>query len=166
MIKPLESHDQRHLKAAQGWFELGNSIEATDELEQITLQVRGHPSVLEVRFHIYAAAKKWEYAAEIAKAISEFAPDNPFGFIHQAYSLHELKRTQEARNVLLPVVDKFPKEYIIRYNLACYACQLGNLKEARDWMKKAIDLAGTKQVRMMALNDPDLEPLWKEIGTT
>ena len=166
MIKPLELHDQRHLEAAQGWFELGNCIEATEELEQITPEMRGHPSVLEVRFHIYAAAKKWEYAAEIAKAISEFAPDKPFGFIHQAYSLHELKRTREAWNVLLPVVDKFPKEYIIRYNLACYACQLGNLKEARDWLKKASDLAGTNEVKLMALKDADLEPLWKEIGTT
>jgi hypothetical protein len=33
MIKPLELQDQRHLEAAQGWFELGNSIEATEELE-------------------------------------------------------------------------------------------------------------------------------------
>jgi predicted Zn-dependent protease len=163
-MKPLELHDQRHLDAAQGWFELGNCIEVTEELDQIAPEVRGHPTVLEVRFHIYAAAKKWEYAAEIAKAISEFAPDNPFGFVQQADSLHKLKRTQEAWNLLLPVVDEFPKEYIIRYNLACYACQLGNLKEARDWLKKAIDLADTKEVKLMALDDPDLELFWKEIG--
>ncbi len=163
-MKPLPFEDQRHLVAAQGWFELGDCIEATEELDQITPEMRGHPSVLEVRFHIYTAAKKWEYAAEIAKAISEFAPESPFGFIHQAYSLHELNRTQEAWNMLLPVVDKFPKEYIIRYNLACYACQLGNLKEARHWLKKAIGLASTKEVELMALNDPDLEPLRKEIG--
>jgi tetratricopeptide (TPR) repeat protein len=78
-------------------------------------------------------------------------PDSPFGWIHHAYALHELKHTQEAWNVLLPVVDKFPKEYIMRYNLACYACQLGNLKEARDWLKKAIDLADRKEVKLMAL---------------
>jgi len=67
---------------------------------------------------------------------------------------------------LLPVVDKFPDQYIIRYNLACYACQLGNLKEARDWLKKAIDMADTKEVKLMALNDPDLEPLRQESGQT
>jgi hypothetical protein len=66
--------------------------------------------------------------------------------------------------VLLPVVDKFPEEFIIRYNLACYACQLGNLKETRDWLKKASDLADTKQIKLMALKDADLKPLWKEIG--
>jgi hypothetical protein len=27
-MKPLELHDQRHLEAAQGWFELGNHLEA------------------------------------------------------------------------------------------------------------------------------------------
>jgi hypothetical protein len=40
----------------------------------------------------------------------------------------------------------------------------GNLKEARDWLKKAIDLANTKEVKLMALEDPDLELFWKEIG--
>ncbi len=164
MIKSLPLEDQRHLEAAQGWFELGDCIEATEELEQITPELRGHPSVLEVRWQIYAKAKKWEYAAEIAKAICEFAPESPFGFIHLAYSLHELDHTQEARNVLLPVMDKLPKEYIIHYNLACYACQLGNLKEARHWLRKAIDLAGPNEVKLMAVNDSDLEPLWKEIG--
>ena len=70
MIKPLEPHDQHHLTTAEGWCELGNCIEAAKELDEITPQMRGHPSVLEVRYAIYAAAKKWEYAAEIAKAIS------------------------------------------------------------------------------------------------
>jgi hypothetical protein len=35
VMKSLEIDDQRHLEAAQGWFELGNCIEATEELEQI-----------------------------------------------------------------------------------------------------------------------------------
>jgi tetratricopeptide (TPR) repeat protein len=81
-----------------------------------------------------------------------------------AYALHELKRTEEARAVLLPVADKFTDNHTIPYNLACYECQLGNLKEARDWLSKAIDLAGKDDVRAMALEDPDLEPLWAKIG--
>jgi predicted Zn-dependent protease len=163
-LRPTCHPFTRHPEAAQARFELGNCIEATEELEQIAPEMRGHPSVLEVPFHIFVAANKWEYAAEIAKAISEFAPDNSFGFIHQAYSLHELKRTREAWNVLLPAVDKFPKECIIRYNLACYACQLGNLKAARHWLKMASDLGGTKQIKLMVPKDTDLEPLWKVMG--
>jgi hypothetical protein len=32
------------------------------------------------------------------------------------------------------------------------------------WLEAAFDLSGAKQVKLMALNDPDLEPLWTEIG--
>ena len=103
-------------------------------------------------------------AAEVAGAISRMLPDESFGWIHLAYSLHELKRTREAWNVLIPIVDKFPKESTISYNLACYACQLGNLEDSMKWLEKAIDLAGKKDVRIMALDDPDLEPLWAQIG--
>jgi hypothetical protein len=80
------------------------------------------------------------------------------------YSLHELKRTKEAHAVLLPIADKFPDEYMISYNLACYACQLGNRKESLQWLGKAIDLAGKKDIRLMALDDSDLEPLWNDIS--
>ena len=35
---------------------------------------------------------------------------------------------------------------LIRYNLACYCCRLGNLKEAMQWLEQAIDLAGKKKL--------------------
>jgi tetratricopeptide (TPR) repeat protein len=163
-MKPLEPPDSIHLIAAEGWLGLGNQIEAFEELEQISPRLRVHPDVLELRWQIYAKEKKWEACVDIARAIAKLAPSHPHGWIHLAYGLHELKRTKEARDVLIPIVDKFPKEYLMRYNLACYACQLGNLKEAKTWLEKAIDLAGKKDIRLMALNDPNLEPLWREIG--
>lgn len=160
----LEIHDQRHLDAAEGWLGLGDWLEANEELERITPKWRAHPDVLAVRYDIYSAANKWELAAEVSRAFTEIVPSVAVGWIHLAYSLHVLKRTQEAWNVLLPVVDKFPTEYIMRYNLACYACQLGDLKAAYQWLEKAIDLADKTEIRTMALDDPDLEPLWKEIA--
>jgi len=163
-VKPMELPDTGHLNAAQGWLELGNHVEANAELEKIIPQLRAHPDVLQVRWAIYAAAEKWEPAVEVARTIAQLLPDSPFGWIHCAYSLHELKRTEEARRVLLPVLDRFPTEYLMRYNLACYACQLGNLKEAWQWLEKAIDLSGKADVKQMALDDPDLQPLWNEIG--
>jgi hypothetical protein len=33
-----------------------------------------------------------------------------------------------------------------------------------EWLKNAIDLSGAEDVKMLALNDPDLEPLWTEIS--
>lgn len=160
----LELSDQRHLDAAEGWLELGDVEEATEELEQITPPMRAHPFVLRVRWGIYAKANKHEMAAEVARGMTVILPENSWGYIHYAYSLHELKRTKEAWGVLIPVADKFPDIYLISYNLACYSCQLGNLKEALQWLEKAIDLAGKRDIRLMALEDLDLEPLWKDIG--
>ena len=163
-IEPLAPPDSFHLSAAVGWLELGNHGEANDELERIAPAFRIHPDVLKVRYEVYAKAGKWEIAADIAQAITKAVPDVSYGWFHLAYALHELKRTQEAWNVLLPVADKFPDLYLIRYNLACYACQLGNLEEAMQWLDKAFDIADKKSVKLMALKDPDLEPLWGEIA--
>ena len=163
-IKKLPHPDNKYLDAAEGWLELGNWKEANEELENITPQLRAHPFVLEVRYKIFEAAGRWDGAVEIARTMSKSLPDNPWGYFHLAFSLHELKRTQEAYDALKPVVDKFPKEHLMRYNLACYSCQLGKLKEAFGWIVKAIDLAGKKDIRLMALDDPDLEPLWIKIG--
>jgi hypothetical protein len=163
MIQPLDFNDLRHLQAAEGWLGLGNWQEAKVELEHISPMMRASPEVLQVRYQVYAAGKKWELAAEVSKAISEAVPDSSSGFVQMAFALHELKRTREAWDVLLPVVDKFPDQYLIRYNLACYACQMGDLKAAWQWLEKAIEMAGTGNVKKMALEDPDLEPLRSEI---
>ena len=37
-MKRLEVQDQHHLVATQGWLELGNPLEANEELEQITAE--------------------------------------------------------------------------------------------------------------------------------
>ena len=160
----LTESDKFHIRAAEGWLELGNHLEANEELENVTATLRSHPEVLSLRFQIYSKAEKWDYAAEIARTISEMLPDNPYGPFHLAFSLHELKRTKEAYAVLIAVVDKFPEEHLMRYNLACYSCQLGNVKEAYQWLEKAIDLAGKEDIRQAALDDPDLEPLWVDIA--
>jgi hypothetical protein len=53
----------------------------------------------------------------------------------------------------------------IAYNLACYMCQLGRKKEAWNWLERAFDAAtDPKSIKTMALDDPDLEPLWLDIA--
>lgn len=156
----LGPKDQRHLEAAEGWLGLGCYIEANEELEQIKLLKRAHPSVLRVRCEMYAVAKNWEAAADIAESICKLLPDDSSGFIQRASALHEINRTREAMNVLLPVVKRFPDEYLISYNLACYFCQLGELHSAVEWLKKACEMGNAAKIKRMALDDPDLAPLW------
>jgi len=161
---PLESPDIHHLSAAQGWLELGNHLEADAELARITPALRSHPDVLELRWQIYAKAGKWEPCVDIATALVATVPGEPNGWIHRSHALHELKRTEQASDLLLPAVDLFPKNWLIRYNLACYACRLGNNEEAWDWLEDAFELGDGKAVKLMALDDQDLERFWAEIG--
>ena len=149
--------------AAEGWLGLGNALEAEKELEEISLEHRSHPAVLQARWEVYAKGRRWEDALETASALMQGAPEEPIGWIHRSYCLHELKRTQEARDNLLRVVDQFPDNAIMRYNLACYECQLGRLEQAKSWLEKAFKVGEPEKIRLMALEDPDLEPLWREI---
>jgi hypothetical protein len=54
-----------------------------------------------------------------------------------------------------------PEEPTIHYNLACYECQLGNLSGAKQHLIKATK--ADEKFKLMALDDPDLEPLWAEV---
>jgi predicted Zn-dependent protease len=159
-LPPPSSH---YLEAAFGWLELGNPNEALTELNQIAAEFMDHPQVLEVKWQIFARTEKWDKSLPIAQVFCEVRPDLPQGWLHQAVSLYRLNRTQEAWNILLPIAKKFPRSWIIPYDLSCYACQLNRLDEGRAWLKKAFRFGDPKEVRLLALADPDLKMLWPEI---
>jgi hypothetical protein len=80
-------------------------------------------------------------------------------------TLHELKRTAEARDNLLRVVETFPDNATMRYNLACYESQLGRIKEAKGWLLEASKLGDKRRMKQLALTDSDLEPLQELIAS-
>ena len=166
MIPTLQPPDSFHLQAAQGWLELGNCLEARQELENIGSPMRRHPGVLNVQWEIYAVERNWEPALSVAANLIELNPEDPLGWVHRSYALHELKRTQEARDNLSRVVDKFPSSATIRYNLACYECQLGNLAQAKLWLELALRMGNRNHMKLAALEDLDLKPLWPEIRSS
>jgi hypothetical protein len=67
--------------------------------------------------------------------------------------------------LLLPLAEQFPDEAIIAYNLACYACQLGDLTRAKLWLARAARQRGKLPLKEMALEDPDLAPLREYLAT-
>ena len=142
-----------------GWIELGNHEEADEELDKIEATLRVHPNVLEVRWIIHAKVQHWELCKDIGSTLVKLAPERTTGWIHRSFALHELERTQEAYDALKPALDVFKKEYLVRYNMACYACVLGNKDEARELLGKAIELGGDS-VKTQALEDPDLQGVW------
>ena len=162
-VSELEYPDQHHLRAAHGWLELGRPREAGEELDRISAGNFFQSDVLEARWNIAVENNDWHAALQIARDLIDVDPDRASGWIDQSYCLHELKRTQEAWERLLPAAGKFSKASIIPYNLACYACQLGRLEPAQEWLAKAMALGDATQVKAMALNDADLQPLWSVI---
>ncbi|HKQ39298.1 MAG TPA: tetratricopeptide repeat protein [Verrucomicrobiae bacterium] len=161
-MRALQAPDLLYLEAAKGWFILGDVAEARNELNQIDRKFARHPDVLEVEFALAAKKRLWTSCMDIAAALLERAPDRPTAWINCAITLHQLKQTQEAWDALYTVRNRFPKVSTIPYNLACYACQLGRIDDSRQWFKRALTVGG-KKIRSLALEDPDLQPLWAEI---
>jgi predicted Zn-dependent protease len=161
----LEPPDTHYLLAAIGWSELGNLSEARAELAQVRAAQQQHPDVLEVRWAIAAEQGRWDEGLQIAQALVQQAPKRSSGWLHQAYALRRVPNggVQKASSALLPALDKFPQEPTIAFNLSCYACQMGQLDAARDWLRRAIAIGGKEKIQQMALRDSDLEPLWSEI---
>lgn len=160
-MKKLEHPDILHLRAADGWLGLGDYVSANNELDEITPELRAHPDVQLMRCRIYQAARKWDLIVPVAETLVQQMPKMSEAWIQRSYALHELKRTEEAYDLLLPAAKLLPKMWVIRYNLACYACVMGKLKIAMERLKQAIDLAGEDEdIRLQALGDPDLKKIW------
>lgn len=149
-----------HLRVAQGFIELGMFVDAANELEEIKPESRALPVVIAFRHAIYSAMKKWDMAEVAARHMVKVAPDEPGWWVHWAYSTRRCRSIAEARTILLDAEKQHPKEATIQFNLGCYACQLRDLEEAKRRVAAAISLDG--KYRLMALDDPDLKPLWDE----
>lgn len=183
----LEPPDSHILSAALGWLGLGNLEEAEAEMQRLSIAASRHPEALEFVWLLQSRREDWTAAAATAKSLKKAAPDQAQGWIHYSYALRRaegggLKASWKA---LLPAYEKFPAEPVIPYNLACYACQMNRLEDAREWLGKALKIEEAQTVRTfalltenlkpdflrnressiknMALQDEDLKPLWKEI---
>jgi len=162
-MKTLEHPNSFHLAAAQGWLDLGDLASANDELDKIPLKLRAHPDVLLMRCEIYAKAEKWDFVLTFAERLVDIVPKEPQGWIQRSFALHELNRTQEAFDLLLAAAKTFPHDWYVPYNLACYCTQLRRLPEARQWLENAFKLGNSRKIKLMALKDPDLKPIWTNI---
>jgi Flp pilus assembly protein TadD len=162
-MNPLSPADSIHLQAAQEHLQHGRHPDAGLEIDMISPEQRSHPDVLEARWEMSAQAGNWEATLEISRLLRQVAPESQNGWTYLACSLAELKRTQEAYETLSAAFERFPQVPMIAYNLTCFACKMGRLKDASRWLAKAMEIGGRAEVKLMALDDPDLAPLLDEI---
>jgi hypothetical protein len=165
-MQKIEPPDSHYFSAALGWLELGNPSEARAELARLNPGLTNHPDVLETRWLICAEEKSWQEGLQVAESLLRCAPKRSSGWLHRAYALRRVPEggVQKAWDALLPASDQFPKESIIPYNLACYACQLQQLDTAMVWLKRAMTIGDKERIKGMALEDADLQALWKDIS--
>ena len=152
----VEGHE-RILLAAQGFSELGMYDEALAEINSLPAELADHAAVVELRTVVLMQAKRWKAALTASRALCRVAPGKTIGFIHAAFCLHALGRTEEARDTLLAGPELLHTEPTFHYNLACYECTLGNLDLARLHLEKSFEL--NKEFREYAKSDPDLAAL-------
>ncbi len=160
-METLGTPDSHHLRAAMGWFEAGRHLDAHTELEKISPEKRIHPDVLQMRWHLHSQTERWDACLETASAQIKHFPNRPEGWIHQSIALHNLNRTGEAFVALLAVCEKFPANWKVPYNLACFCVRLRRPEEAKSWLRQAMQI-DQDSVRLAGRIDPDLKPLWND----
>ena len=170
---PLDPTDLHRIRAAEGWLELGLAEEALTELAYLKVNLGEHRLIyfLLDQLDQHLKLEAWDEVYAVAETLVCIGPDELDGWVHRAYAARRKPNgsLQAAWDALHPAAEKFPDELIIPYNLACYACQLGRLDSAREWLGRALTLAIKQaighQFRLMALADRDLTPLHEEIRT-
>jgi tetratricopeptide (TPR) repeat protein len=148
---------QCFLTASIGYMELGMLQDAWDSLEEIPADQRHLPPVLQVRMEIYRRMKKYDGMATIAEHLTKEIPNDSQNWISLAYAQRRYLDLQTAEKTLLEAQERFPEEATIPFNLACYACQLGRLDEARDKLAKAIQMEPS--FKKAAIEDEDLKAI-------
>ena len=162
-LAQLQHPDPMHLEAAAGWIQLGDYDSANDELEKIRAEWRAHPDVLDLRWLIYSHHEQWDACLDIASAIVKMTPDRVLSWVNKAYSMRWANdgSIEKAKPVLIEAAELFPGDSMIQYNLACYCAQLGQLDAAQEHLDKSYELGDAQQIKLMALDDEDLKPLWE-----
>jgi tetratricopeptide (TPR) repeat protein len=159
---PLDFGDQKRLVAAEGYCALSMFLDADAELEKIDPYCRSLPEVLAVRAAIYTGLRKWELLQIVAQRLVREQPTQPHWRISLAYATRRVNSIPKAMEILLEARGLHPECATIHFNLGCYECQLGDLDGARVHLKRAFEI--DPGYRVVALDDPDLEPLWEAIN--
>lgn len=148
---------ERRIIAAQGYVELGLYAEAQGELSLLPPDASVRPDVTELVILCRMGEHHWDQALGLARKLCMDEPTEPGGFIHAAYCLHELGRTEEALDLLTKGPDTLRAKPVYYYNLGCYHARLGHIDEALKLLEQSFEMDGA--LRSHARKDPDLAEL-------
>jgi len=145
---------QRRVQYSSGYLALGMLAEAAAELAAIDAADRERPEVLSARCDLFSETKDWPAMIEDGRRLASARPDHPHGWISWAFALREVQRIAEAQAVLHEAEPLHPACGVLHYNLACYACLLGDRTMAERRLRRALQIDASWKAS--ALDDPDL----------
>ena len=153
----------RRILAAQGYVELGLHEEAQAELAALPVGFDERVDVIELTLLCQMHEHRWAEGLLLAQKLCHLEPDQPGGFIHAAFCLHELGRTHEALDLLSCGPATLRTKPVYYYNLGCYLARLGQEEKALQLLKQSFEMDG--DLRRDARHDPDLLGLRQKLET-
>src|ERR1700719_3475700 len=149
------------VRIAEGYSELGMLDDALAQLDQLETEHEDRLEILRMRVEILLRKQNWKDALQLSQRLCAMNPDQPYGYVHAAFCLHELGQTSEAKQTLLDGPASLLDEPVYYYNLACYDTVLGNLEQAKVYLRASFSL--DKSFRQLAKKDPDLQRIRDEL---
>jgi len=162
-VKTLNEIDRKHIEAAGAWVYLGNAIEADKELDEITAEMREHPTVLTVRLEVHMKLEKWESAIHIVQALLTVKRDQINYWIRKAQILDKLGRFVEAKKTIKEALDSKTWGPDDLFDIAIESQKLNWPDEAFECIRAGIDKSGFQQLKALALELAVLKPIHARI---
>jgi Flp pilus assembly protein TadD len=131
--------------------------EAAAELDRIPAPERDAVEVLALRMAVLQEQQDWPALRAVAGEFARRVPTETAAWVTWAYATRRAESLVAAERILLDAERLHPAEPTIQFNLGCYACQRGDLAEARRRVDRAIAL--DQNFAESAATDPDLAPL-------
>lgn len=156
---PFKDSVTRSLDAADGYAQLGMWSDGLAELDQLSADEGISAPALSLRLAIYVGLQRWEECALLAQGMVRGGSEAPAAYLLGAYALRRWRSLAEAEAFLRQGEKVLNHDATFHFNLACYACQLGNISEARARLQIAYEL--DPALRERAAEEEDLQPLRK-----
>tara|TARA_A100001015_G_scaffold318490_1_gene438541 strand:+ start:1349 stop:1819 length:471 start_codon:yes stop_codon:yes gene_type:complete len=148
------------LSRSNGYRELGMFDESILELEAIEFgEDRWHPLVIEARYKTYRDAKPWELAKIMADLLTKRFPDQVEWLINKSEAMREMGDPLGAIQVLKDAQDRFAENAQYLFALGRMHALVGELMEARKFVRQAIKL--DSKFRVEFLEDSAFDGVWE-----
>lgn len=150
-------HPNWRLSHARGYLALGLNELASQELAELPPEMAATDEAMVLRVAVLHAMEQWVLLEPLAAEMAKRQPKEASWWITWAYATRRTESLLAAEAILREAELIHPREATIQFNLGCYACQRGDLNEARRRVDHSISL--DPMFGKTALTDPDLTPL-------